>query len=280
LVGSWSHRFIVDGVRILLASPGMGLGGAERVVAGLANGLLERGHAVAVSGAPGALDAELPAAVRRLTLPERGRSPVGLLEWTARQAAFVRDFRPHVVHAHNTKAALAAAAAVRLARGPRRPPVLATHHGAAEADRAAAARLLAHAADQVVCVSEDVVFDGATVIHNGVSPPPPPAPREPGLVLFVGRLVEVKNPQRFLDAAALVEGARFVVVGDGPLRASLRGPATFLGARTDARDLMARAELLVVSSDSEGQSIAVLETPPGGSGWAPRAPRSCATTSR
>jgi glycosyltransferase involved in cell wall biosynthesis len=237
----------------------MGLGGAERVVAGLANGLLERGHAVAVSGAPGALDAELPAAVRRLTLPERGRSPAGLVEWTARQAAFVRGFRPHVVHAHNTKATVAAAAAVRLARGPRRPPVLATHQGAVEAARAAAARLMRRAADQVVCVSEDVVFDGATVIHNGVSPPPPPAPREPGLVLFVGRLVAVKNPQRFLDAAALVEGARFVVVGDGPLRASLHGPATFLGARADARELMARAELLIVSSDSEGQSIAVLE---------------------
>ena len=32
-----------------------------------------------------------------------------------------------------------------------------------------------------------------------------------------------------------------------------------MGARADARELMARADLLVVSSDSEGQSIAVLE---------------------
>ena len=34
---------------------------------------------------------------------------------------------------------------------------------------------------------------------------------------------------------------------------------TFLGARADARALMARADLLLVTSDSEGQSIAVLE---------------------
>ena len=34
---------------------------------------------------------------------------------------------------------------------------------------------------------------------------------------------------------------------------------TFLGARDDARALLARADLLLVSSDSEGQSIAVLE---------------------
>ena len=124
-------------VRILLASPGMALGGAERVVLALAHGLAERGHEVAVSGAAGPLDAELRA--RRLVLPERGRSPLGVVEWTAREAAFVRAFRPHVVHAHNTKATVIAAAAVRLGRGPRRPPVLATHHGAAHEDRARAA---------------------------------------------------------------------------------------------------------------------------------------------
>ena len=67
----------------------------------------------------------------------------------------MRAFRPHVVHAHNTKATVIAAAAVRLGRGPRRPPVLATHHGAAQEDRARAARLLARAADEVVVVSED-----------------------------------------------------------------------------------------------------------------------------
>src|SRR3954470_11296404 len=90
----------VVAVRILLASPGMGLGGAERVVSSLAAGLTARGHSVAVSGAPGPLDAELNGA-ERLVLPERGRSPAGVMEWTAREAAFVRRWRPHVVHAHN-----------------------------------------------------------------------------------------------------------------------------------------------------------------------------------
>ncbi|HEX6020899.1 MAG TPA: glycosyltransferase family 4 protein [Solirubrobacter sp.] len=246
-------------MRILLASPGMGLGGAERVVVALASGLTARGHEVAVSGPEGALDAELPEGVRRLPLPERGRSPAGVLEWVARTARFVRSFRPHVVHAHNAKATVAAAAAVRVARGPRRPPVLATHHGAAPEDRAAAARLL-RLADALVCVSEDVAMPSATVIHNGVAPPPPPAewPGDDPLVLWVGRLAPVKNPQRFLAVAALVDGAQFVVVGDGELQ--LHSPhVTFLGARKDARALIARADLLVVTSDSEGQSIVVLE---------------------
>lgn len=237
----------------------MGLGGAERVVVALAAGLTARGHEVAVSGPAGALDAELPETVQRLTLPERRRSPAGVLEWAARTARFVRRMRPHVVHAHNAKATVAAAAAVRLARGPRRPPVLATHHGAAPRDRAAAARLL-RTADALVCVSEDVAMPGATVIHNGVSPPPPPAdwPDDKPLVLWVGRLTPIKNPQRFLQLAALVDGARFALVGDGELQ--LDSPhVTFLGPRQDARALIARADLLVVTSDSEGQSIVVLE---------------------
>lgn len=242
----------------------MALGGAERVVLALADGLTERGHAVAVSGAPGPLDAELHA--ERLVLPERGRSPLGVIEWTVREAAFVRAFRPHVVHAHNAKATVIAAAAVRLGRGPRRPPVLATQHGTAAEDRANAARLLARAADEVVCVSEDLVFGDALVIHNGVARPVRAQRGPETTVAFVGRLADVKNPERFLRAAARVDGARFVVIGDGPLRPGMEAlgvelglDVTFTGAVPDARERIAAADVLVVSSDSEGQSIATLE---------------------
>jgi glycosyltransferase involved in cell wall biosynthesis len=269
-------------MRVLLASPGMGLGGAERVVGGLADGLLARGHDVAVSGAPGPLDASLTPGVGRIVLPERGRSPLGALEWTLRLAPRLRVWRPDIIHAHNAKAAVSAAAAARLARGPRRPPVLATHHGAATAGEARAARVLARAADVVVCVSDELA--GAfprpvRVIHNGVPPAPPSDPAaldaELGLagaplVAAVGRLVPEKGPERFLRAAALVHAAepaaRFAVVGDGPLRAELEALArelglavSFTGARTDARALLARADVLVVASDSEGQSLVTLE---------------------
>ena len=239
----------------------MGLGGAERVVSSLASGLRARGHEVAVSGSPGPLDAQLEG-VRRLVLSERGRSPLGVMEWTTREATFVRSFRPHVVHAHNAKATVIASAAIRLARGPRRPPLLATHHGAAETDRAGAAKLLLRAADEVVVVSEGVLpaFAPAIprVIHNGIDPAPPVSGERSGVV-FVGRLEPVKNPGRFIQVAERVPEARFTVIGDGSLRDQLQGPVTFLGARDDARELLARAELLLVTSDSEGQSIAVLE---------------------
>ena len=85
-------------------------------------------------------------------------------------------------------------------------------------------------------------------------------------MLFVGRLEPVKNPARFLEVAARVPEARFTVVGDGSLRdaAGRRRAPRFLGARDDARELLARAELLLVTSDSEGQSIAVARGAGGG----------------
>jgi glycosyltransferase involved in cell wall biosynthesis len=239
----------------------MGLGGAERVVSSLASGLVARGHQVAISGASGPLDEQL-AHVHRLFLAERGRSPIGVIEWTAREAAFIRSWRPDVIHAHNARATLIAAAAARLGRGPRRPPLLATHHGAAAQDRGNAAKILLRAADEVVVVSEGTLpaFAPATprVIHNGI-PSAPTVTGERDGVLFLGRLEPVKNPARFLEVARRVPEATFTVVGDGSLRDELDGPATFLGARDDARELLARAQLLLVTSDSEGMSIAVLE---------------------
>ncbi len=255
-------------MRILLASPGMRRAGAERVVVALAQGLSARGHTVAVSGAPGPLDAELD--VLRLTLPERGRSRAGVAEWVLRQAPFIRRFRPHVIHSHNAKATVAVAAAARLGRGPRRPPVLATYHSAMAPDRAASARLLVGAADEIVCCSADLLPTFAPlgvqprVIDNGISlPAPPPVSLGEGpLVLFVGRLEPQKNPHRFLQVAALVPEARFAMAGDGWMRAEVEarsGNVLVLGPRADARALMASADVMLMTSDSEGQSIAVLE---------------------
>jgi glycosyltransferase involved in cell wall biosynthesis len=100
----------------------------------------------------------------------------------------------------------------------------------------------------------------------------PPAP-EPGLVLHVGRLVEKKGTALLLDAMASVDG-RLVVIGDGPLRASLARQAACLGERvrflgnlpaSDVADWMARASVLAVPSvtardgDSEGLPTVVAE---------------------
>jgi glycosyltransferase involved in cell wall biosynthesis len=85
-------------------------------------------------------------------------------------------------------------------------------------------------------------------------------------VVAVGRLVPQKNHERLLLAARHVPGARFLVVGDGPLRCALEARARalgvdvrFTGARDDAPALMAAADVVVFSSNWEGLSVAALE---------------------
>src|SRR2546423_8114230 len=57
------------------------------------------------------------------------------------------------------------------------------------------------------------------------------APREPGLILHVGRLVEKKGTKLLIDAVARLADARLAIIGDGPLRAGLERQARELGDR-------------------------------------------------
>src|SRR4051812_30665202 len=103
--------------------------------------------------------------------------------------------------------------------------------------------------------------------HNGVDLDrfrPGDAPREPGLVLHVGRLVEKKGTKLLIEAMAGIQDARLVVIGDGPLRARLQrlagGKADFLGALPpdEVAAWMRRASVLAAPSmtardgDAEG----------------------------
>ncbi len=102
-------------------------------------------------------------------------------------------------------------------------------------------------------------------------------PRD-GSILFAGRLVEKKGCQYLLDAMAdvlrVIPGASLTVVGDGPLRDSLKAraaqlnlPARFLGGVPigEVRACMARASIFCVPSlranngDSEGFGMVFAE---------------------
>lgn len=102
------------------------------------------------------------------------------------------------------------------------------------------------------------------------------APREragqPHQFLVVGRLHEVKNHLRLLEAFAHVIAveptARMVIAGDGPLEAATReriaalGLATsvaMLGFRSDIAELLRMADTFVLPSLSEGCSISLIE---------------------
>lgn len=280
-------------MRLLAAIAEMGVGGAERVVVESLRSEAEHGDAIGLLAAPGPLDVDLEGLpLRRWPLP-RGRSKRALLGAAATAGRAVAGFRPDVVHAHNVRVAAVTRLGAQAARPLGRPPLLVTYHGVPEAETKAAARLL-RLADAVVCVSagleaqlaaNGVPAERLSVIPNGV---PDATPLDPAraaslraelgiapaapLVAVVGRLVPQKAHDRFLRAAARVLAAapeaRFLVVGDGPLRAErealsaelgLADAVVFTGLRSEATDLIALSDLLVFSSVWEGLSIAALE---------------------
>lgn len=280
-------------MRVLLTTAHMAVGGAERVVVELAEGCRTRGDEVAVAAAPGPLDSELERLdVERFDLAETGRSVARTASLAPTLARRLRAFRPDVVHAHNVKAAAVAGVAARLASPRRRPPVLVTFHGVRPDEMSPAARLL-RLADHTVCVSHDLAnalvgaglpLERTTVIENAVPVGGALSERrrreidaELGLngsplVCAVGRLVPQKAHHRYVDAAALVAAqeprARFVILGEGPLRGELAAQIERLdlgdrvrlaGVRADAREVMARADLVAFSSDWEGLSLVALE---------------------
>lgn len=280
-------------MRILLVSPSMQAGGAERVLTLLASGLAARGHDVMLAAPPGVRDADLVTVSHvRADLHDRGRSLGGMVRTAVELAATIRRLRPDVIHAQNPRAAAIAGGASRLAAPRGRAPVLATFHGVLPFEYARSVRLL-RAADHVACVSEDlrqgIISAGlpaarASVIYNAVEPARPLDERRRAaldaelnldgipVAAIVARIVPAKAHGRFVRAArvaaASLPSVRFLVVGEGPLRArteaqvrecGLSDRIVFTGERADARALIARADVLVCSSDSEGMSIAVLE---------------------
>ncbi len=275
-------------MRVLTVCPSLDVGGLERIAVDLANALVERGAELAFAAADGPLAAGLDPRVRRIPLRAhaRGRSPLSAAETAVRLARAVRAVRPDVVHAHNVKITGVAGVGLRLA-GVRRPALVGTFHGVAPGEDRAASLVL-RAASEVACVSEGLAerlreaggsHGRISVIANAVAPVAPLGAEARAridadldlagrpVVAWVGRLMPVKAPGRFLEAvrliAAEVPEAAFVIVGDGPLRPALERDAPssvrFAGWRGDARELIARADVLVVSSDSEGLSVVTLE---------------------
>jgi glycosyltransferase involved in cell wall biosynthesis len=280
-------------MRILLTTPSMDARGAERVVTMLATGLVARGHDIALAAPSGPRDEDLRDIPHlRLPLDDHGRATTGAVHSALQLVRAIHRFSPDVVHAQNVKSAVTARTAALAARPWRSPPVLATFHGVLPVEYRRSAWLL-RMADHVACVSSDlldsIVAAGlpahlASLIRNAVTPATPLDPtyraaldselRITGapVVAIVGRLVAQKAHERFVVAARRVAdelpAVRFLIVGEGPRRqeierevaaARLKSHVCFTGSRSDAREIIARADIVVFSSEWEGLSIVALE---------------------
>jgi glycosyltransferase involved in cell wall biosynthesis len=180
----------------------------------------------------------------------------------------------------------------------RRPALVVTVHNAPPAGGVAAAiyrvleRIVARAAGSVLCVSADLEQRMRAAGARRVGRAVVPAPAAPGgpvsaatraavraefgaaegqaIVLAAGRLAAQKGFGLLLDAAArwgdLRPGPLLVIAGDGPLAAALRSRAaalhlavTFTGYRADLPSLLAAADVFVLPSVWEGQSLILQE---------------------
>jgi glycosyltransferase involved in cell wall biosynthesis len=202
--------------------------------------------------------------------------------------------QPDVVHGH---ASVGGALARLAAAGSRGVPVAYSPHslGPAQASRLAASaeRVLGPLTTRLVAVSAGEAAEAArlglvpperiVVIPNGISlrPPPPPSPglremlgvgADEPLVGMVARLAPQKDPVTFARACGLLAArrpaARFVLIGDGPLRRAVEAEVAAAGVGdrlqlldrvADAGPLVGELDVFVLATTFEGAPYAPLE---------------------
>jgi len=279
-------------MRILQICSARTLGGGERHLADLANGLLRRGHGVYAALVPASpLQnelSELPAE-NVIELPLRNSLD---LTSALKLALFVRRNQIEIVHAHLARDYPLAAFAAR--RGGAH--LILTRHVLFPLSRVH--RVLLRRVARVLAVSQAVadglieqdIFkrDKIVVIHNGVDtarfarPRQDDAPERPETgrkfcVGIIGELAPIKGQESFLRAAAIVSSLRddvdFIIAGEDKSRTGenrrllesmidelgLRQCVLITGWADDMVELLRSLDVFVSASRSESFGIAMVE---------------------
>lgn len=278
-------------------------GGAENVAATLAISLRQDLFEVDVAALSeiGTVEQRLNAAGRvvRLIGKHRGID----LGAVVRLRRFLVEGRYDLIHTHNPIANHWTVLACRTMIGA--PPVIVTEHSIHYPGRVArwypAVRTIVGAGNHLIIGVCDAVTESHKgvdplnrakyrTIHNGIEPCPTASSDELAelrrqfgfslqehVVGTVGNLRGAKAHDDLIEAFALLlkrfPKARLAIVGDGPLRADLRGRAerlgigervAFLGRRTDARRILPMFDVFALSSTREGFPVVVLEAAAAG----------------
>ena len=267
------------------------MGGGERHVADLANGLAIRGHEVFAALVPGSpLPGELSAVSGENLIELPLRNSLDMAS-ALKLARLVRKHQIEIIHAHLARDYPLAAFAARRT-GAR---LILTRHVLFPLSRIH--KLLLRRADRVIAVSQAVadglitqdIFDRdkIVVIHNGVdvdrfakASAADTVERESGARLcvgIVGELAQVKGQEDFLHAAAILKSLRddvdFVVAGDDKSRAGenrralerlsseleLSERVRITGWADDVFALLRTFDVFVSASRSESFGIAIVE---------------------
>lgn len=295
------HRVRPSGpIRVLFIVPALEWGGAERQLATLLPAMDPTRFAPSVVciGKKGALFAELvaadiPAHAMGTTKREFGWALAQLI-------SYMRRNRPDVVVVRGYNAEVLGRVAALLCGVPRL--VVWLHHSSDITPRGQVQRLADWLLGFVTSAYYGVAFSQlpyltqvlgypqgkVRIIHNGIDPVQFPyastSHRDSKLALSLGVAAEhavvgiiavlrrEKDHATFLRAARLVldrvPQARFLVVGDGPLRSELTrlvaelgiaDSVIFTGSRSDVRDLLSLVDVFALTSTTECFPLALLE---------------------
>jgi glycosyltransferase involved in cell wall biosynthesis len=266
------------------------LGGAQTAVSLLLPGLVDRFEVTVAAQGRGPLrDAARAAGVPYVELEHVRRAinpwhdTLGLLELVR----LCRRLRPDIVHAHSSKVGVLGRLAGTLARVPARVYTVhgwsfAAYDGLAGRLYLWLERLMRPLTTATVCVAEATLRQGvaaracdhgrSVVIHNAVEVASFGARLEntgPPRIVSVGRFAYPKDFATLLKSLTLLDvDYRATVVGDGPnlpevaaavQAGGLSNRVELLGARGNVSELLARSDVFVLSSRSEGFPVSILE---------------------
>ena len=209
----------------------------------------------------------------------------------------IRASRPDIVHTHTTKAGVLGRIAAKASGVGAK--VIHTHHGhllhgyfGPRKTRVLIEleRRLSRITDRIITVGDKVrddLLDAGigtakqyTVIRAGIELGPLPdkqnsrrelgIPDGPVIVSIIGRITQIKRPDRFADVVEITRqrglNVHFLVVGGGELESHLDQrvraqslPVSILGWRSDLPRILAATDIVVLTSDSEGVPVSLIQ---------------------
>ena len=214
----------------------------------------------------------------------------------------IRKFKPDVIHTHTAKAGVLGRVA-GLVAAPRAKRVHTFHghllHGYFGSGKTQIVifveKLLALSTARLVAIGNSVKRD---LLEVGVGSEPKYEVIFPGLQLlqihpkmkarqllglepykkyfvFVGRLTQIKRPDRLLDIARFLKvnypDTHILIAGAGELLATIKGksdseglPMTFLGWRNDIDLILSAADIAILCSDNEGIPLTLIQAAQAG----------------
>ena len=209
----------------------------------------------------------------------------------------IRKFKPHIIHTHTAKAGFLGrtASIISLQRSIRvhtfHGHLLNGYFGSFKRSLVVIAeKILAIFTDQLLAVGDKVRQD---LLNAGIGNKEKFGLMPPGLVInklpakdeslksfglsnsrlqcaFIGRITQIKRPDRFLDVVSEVKkrgiDLDFFMAGDGELLEGCRKriseqdlPVTVLGWQSDIEKVLSAADIVVLTSDNEGTPLSLIQ---------------------